>query len=32
MRVVGYEIIKKYLGDGNKMVREMFRVEEENDN
>lgn len=28
-RVVGSELIQKYLGDGPKMVRELFRVAEE---
>ncbi len=26
LRVVGYELIQKYLGDGPKLVRELFRV------
>ena len=30
LRVVGSELIQKYLGDGPKMVRELFRVAEEN--
>merc|ERR1712194_842320 len=30
LRVVGSELIQKYLGDGPKLVREMFRVAEEN--
>jgi len=29
LRVVGSELIQKYLGDGPKLVREMFRVAEE---
>lgn len=29
LRVVGSELIQKYLGDGPKMVRELFRVAEE---
>merc|ERR1739848_539030 len=29
LRVVGSELIKKYLGDGPKLVRELFRVAEE---
>lgn len=29
MRVVGSELIQKYLGDGPKLVRELFRVAEE---
>ncbi|CUV05495.1 26S proteasome regulatory subunit S4 like AAA ATpase [Cryptosporidium parvum Iowa II] len=30
LRVVGSELIQKYLGDGPKLVRELFRVAEEN--
>merc|ERR1719149_155410 len=30
LRVVGSELIQKYLGDGPKLVREMFRVAQEN--
>ncbi|KAK0428446.1 hypothetical protein QR680_010810 [Steinernema hermaphroditum] len=30
LRVCGSELIQKYLGDGPKMVRELFRVAEEN--
>jgi 26S proteasome regulatory subunit T2 len=30
LRVVGSELIQKYLGDGPKLVREIFRVAEEN--
>ncbi|VDM83467.1 unnamed protein product [Strongylus vulgaris] len=30
LRIVGSELIQKYLGDGPKMVRELFRVAEEN--
>lgn len=30
LRVVGSELIQKYLGDGPKLVREMFRVAKEN--
>ena len=30
LRIVGSELIQKYLGDGPKLVREMFRVAEEN--
>ncbi|KAK1443476.1 26S proteasome regulatory subunit [Babesia gibsoni] len=30
LRVVGSELIQKYLGEGPKLVREMFRVAEEN--
>lgn len=29
LRVVGSELIQKYLGDGPKLVRELFRVAEE---
>ena len=29
LRVVGSELIQKYLGDGPKLVREIFRVAEE---
>jgi ATP-dependent 26S proteasome regulatory subunit len=29
LRVVGSELIQKYLGDGPKLVREMFRLAEE---
>jgi len=29
LRVVGSELIQKYLGDGPKLVREMFRVADE---
>lgn len=29
LRIVGSELIQKYLGDGPKMVRELFRVAEE---
>merc|ERR1712217_677035 len=29
-RIVGSELIQKYLGDGPKLVRELFRVAEEN--
>jgi len=29
LRVVGSELIQKYLGDGPKLVREMFRVAED---
>merc|ERR1712232_1179827 len=29
LRVVGSELIQKYLGDGPKLVREMFRVAQE---
>lgn len=30
LRIVGSELIQKYLGDGPKLVRELFRVAEEN--
>lgn len=30
LRVVGSELIQKYLGDGPKLIREMFRSAEEN--
>lgn len=30
LRIVGSELIQKYLGDGPKLVREIFRVAEEN--
>jgi 26S proteasome regulatory subunit T2 len=30
LRVVGSELIQKYLGDGPKLVRELFPVAEEN--
>lgn len=29
LRIVGSELIQKYLGDGPKLVRELFRVAEE---
>lgn len=29
MRIVGSELIKKYLGEGPKLVREIFRVADE---
>lgn len=30
LRVVGSELIQKFLGDGPKLVRELFRLAEEN--
>ena len=30
LRVVGSELIKKYLGEGPKLVREIFKFAEEN--
>lgn len=29
MRIVGSELIKKYLGEGPKLVREIFRIADE---
>lgn len=29
LRIVGSELIQKYLGDGPKLVREMFRLADE---
>lgn len=30
LRIVGSELIQKYLGDGPKLVRELFKVADEN--